>query len=73
MGSPRLGSLVGRIDPLAALSTNVRLRRAALALTVFLILAWMPATGQFMSAHGINPLGSSVGQASQSRQHKLAT
>jgi hypothetical protein len=61
------------ILPLAALGTSVRLRRAALALTVFLILAWMPATGQFLAAHGINPLGSSVGQASQSRQHKLAT
>jgi hypothetical protein len=59
--------------PLAALSTNVRLRRAAVVLTVFLILSWMPATGQFLAAHGINPLGSSVGQASQSRQHKLAT
>jgi hypothetical protein len=58
--------------PLAALASNVRLRRAALAMTAFLILAFMPATGIFMSAHGINPLASSVGQASASRQHKLA-
>jgi hypothetical protein len=32
----------------------------------------MPATELYMGAHGINPLGSSVGQASQSHQHKLA-
>ena len=58
--------------PLAALATSVNLRRTALAMTVFLILAFMPATELYMAAHGINPLGSSVGQASQSHQHKLA-
>jgi alpha-1,6-mannosyltransferase len=59
--------------PLAALATSVNLRRTALAMTVFLILAFMPATALYMAAHGINPLGSSVGQASRSHQHKLAT
>ncbi len=58
--------------PLAALATSVNLRRTALAMTVFLILAFMPATELYMQAHGINPLASSVGQASQSHQHKLA-
>jgi alpha-1,6-mannosyltransferase len=58
--------------PLAALATSVNLRRTALAMTVFLILAFMPATELYMAAHGINPLGSSIGQASQSHQHKLA-
>jgi Glycosyltransferase family 87 len=58
--------------PLAALATSVNLRRTALAMTVFRILAFMPATELYMAAHGINPLGSSVGQASQSHQHKLA-
>ena len=58
--------------PLAALGSSVRLRKTALAMTVFLILAFMPATALYMAAHGINPLGSSVGQASQSHQHKLA-
>jgi Glycosyltransferase family 87 len=58
--------------PLAALASSVNLRRTALAMTVFLILAFMPATELYMAAHGINPLGSSVGQASQSHQHKLA-
>lgn len=58
--------------PLAALATSVNLRRVALAMTVFLILAFMPATQLYMQAHGINPLGGSAGQASQSHQHKLA-
>jgi Glycosyltransferase family 87 len=57
--------------PLAALSSSVRLRRTAVALTVFLIVSFMPATNLFMHAHGINPLGSSVGQASLSEQNKL--
>jgi hypothetical protein len=58
--------------PLAALGTSVRLRRAALVLTVFLVITFLPATAQYVSQHGINPLSSSVGQASMSRQYKLA-
>ena len=58
--------------PLAALGTSVRLRRAAVGLTVFLAVAFAPATGQFLARHNINPLSSSVGQASTSRQDKLA-
>jgi hypothetical protein len=58
--------------PLAALGTSLRLRRSAVALTLFLILAFMPATPLFLSKHGIDLLGSSVGQASTSRQHKLS-
>jgi hypothetical protein len=58
--------------PLAALGTSVRLRRATLALTVFLAFAFAPATGQFLSRHNINLLSSPVGQASTSRQDKLA-
>ena len=58
--------------PLAALGTSVRLRRVTVALTVFLIFAFAPATGLYLSEHGINPLGSSVGQASTSLQRKLA-
>ncbi len=57
--------------PLAALAGSVRLRRTALAATAFLILSFMPATNLYMHAHGINPLGSSVGQASLSQQNKL--
>ena len=58
--------------PLAALGTSLRLRRATLVLTVFLVFAFVPATGQFLSQHNINLLSSPVGQASTSRQDKLA-
>jgi Glycosyltransferase family 87 len=58
--------------PLAALATSVNLRRTALAMTIFLILAFMPATDLYMKAHGINPLAGPAGQASRSHQHKLA-
>ncbi len=58
--------------PLAGLATNVRLRRATLGLTVFLVLAFMPATGMLLRASGVNLMSGSVGQASTSLQHKLA-
>ncbi len=58
--------------PLAALGTDVRLRRTALALTLFLVIAFAPATGVYLAKHGIDPLASSVGQASKSRQQFLA-
>ena len=58
--------------PLAALATNVRLRRAAIGMTIYLVLAFVPAVGMFLSAHGINTMSGAAGQASMSRQHKLA-
>jgi hypothetical protein len=58
--------------PLAALGTSVKLRRASLAFTVFLVLSFLPATGIFASRHGINLLNTSAGQTSQSLQQKLA-
>jgi alpha-1,6-mannosyltransferase len=58
--------------PLAALASNLRLRRVALGFTVFLVLTFMPATGMFLRAHGINPMSSGIGQASASLQRKLA-
>jgi len=58
--------------PLAALAGSVSLRRVAIGMTAFLIFAFMPGTGLFLSSHGINLLGSSVGQASRSHQDKLA-
>jgi Glycosyltransferase family 87 len=57
--------------PLAALGTSVRLRRATVAFTVFLVLAFVPATGTFLTTHGIDPMGSAVGQASKALQRKL--
>jgi hypothetical protein len=58
--------------PLAALGGSVRLRRATLVLTVYLALAFIPFTGQFLADHGINPMGGSAGQASKQLQKKLA-
>ncbi|MDQ6836668.1 MAG: DUF2029 domain-containing protein [Actinomycetota bacterium] len=57
--------------PLAALSSSLRLRRVAVAATLFLILTMMPAANLFIQAHNINPLGGSAGQASLSEQNKL--
>ena len=56
--------------PLAALATNVRLRQAALALTVFLVLTFMPATDMFLFKHGINPLNDKAGRASRTAPAK---
>jgi hypothetical protein len=58
--------------PLAALGTSVRLRRISIALTVFLLLAFVPVTTNFMKAQGINPLNTPAGRASQNLQSKLA-
>ncbi len=58
--------------PLAALGTSVRLRRAAIAFTVFLVLTFLPETGVLLIEHGLNPMGSSVGQASKALQNRLA-
>lgn len=57
--------------PLAALGASARLRRAALAFTAFLVFAFIPATGIFLSKHGISPLNTAVGHASQALQKKL--
>ncbi len=58
--------------PLAALGTSVRLRRAAIAFTVFLVITFSPATRMFLDAHHIDPLNTSAGHASRMLQQKLA-
>ena len=58
--------------PLAALGTSVRLRRAALALTVFLVLVFLPSSGKFWHLIHFNPLNGSAGRASQTLQAKLS-
>jgi Glycosyltransferase family 87 len=58
--------------PLAALGTSVRLRRVAVALSVYVLLTFIPATAIFISQHGINPLSSPVGQASSTLAQKLS-
>lgn len=51
--------------PLAALSTSRRLRGAALALGVYLIIAWAPASGQLWNAIGFHPEKTSLGRLHQ--------
>ncbi len=58
--------------PLAAIGTSVRLRRTALALTVFLVLVFLPSSGKFWNLIHFNPLSGSAGQASQTLQGKLS-
>jgi len=58
--------------PLAVLGTSLRLRRVALALTVYVLLTFIPSTAIWLSNHGINPLNTAVGQASSSLAQKLS-
>jgi hypothetical protein len=58
--------------PLAALSTSVRLRGAALALTLFLMVTFAPELALYMKQHHINPLRSPAGQASLALQKTLS-
>src|SRR5205085_12385085 len=60
------------ILPLAALGTSLRLRRAAVALTAYLVLAFVPTTGMILTGRGIKPMGGPVGRASEALQHKLS-
>ncbi len=59
--------------PLAALGSSQRLRRVALALTVFLVLVFLPSSGKFWNLINFNPLSGSAGQASSSLQAKLSS
>jgi Glycosyltransferase family 87 len=58
--------------PLAALGTSPRLRRLAAALTVYLLLVFVPAVNNYLSDHNVNLLNTSAGRASSSLQYKLA-
>jgi alpha-1,6-mannosyltransferase len=58
--------------PLAALGSSERLRRTALALTVFLVLVFLPSSGKFWNVVNFNPLNGSAGQASSTLQGKLS-
>ena len=51
---------------------SVRLRRTALALTVFLVLVFLPCSGKFWSLIHFDPLSGSAGQVSQTLQGKLS-
>jgi alpha-1,6-mannosyltransferase len=58
--------------PLAALGSSVALRRTALALTVFLVLVFLPSSGKLWSLIHFNPMSGSAGRASQTLQDKLS-
>jgi Glycosyltransferase family 87 len=58
--------------PLAGLGTSVRLRRASLALTLYLVIGFMPVTGWLLSEHSINLMSGAAGQASKALQQRLA-
>lgn len=60
------------LAPLAALGGSVRLRRATWAMTLFLVLTFVPATGIVMSQRQIDPLSGPPGAASRALQLKLA-
>ena len=58
--------------PLAALAPSVALRRWSVVLTVFLMLAFVPVTTQYLTDHHINPLSTPAGRASKNLQNRLA-
>ncbi len=58
--------------PLAGLGTSLRLRRAAVVLTVFLVMTFIPLTGMVIFAHGLDPMNTKVGHASSKLQNQLA-
>ena len=60
------------LAPLAALGASPALRRAMLALTAFLVVTFIPATGIYLSDHGLDPMATSAGHASSVLQHKLS-
>ena len=58
--------------PLAGLGRSLRLRRMAIVLSIFLILTFIPLTGDILVKHGLNPMSTSVGRASLKLQKQLA-
>jgi alpha-1,6-mannosyltransferase len=57
--------------PLAALGTSNRLRWAALALTVYLMLTFVPETWELQKRYHVTLLGGHPGQASRQLQRQL--
>jgi hypothetical protein len=59
------------VAPLAALGSSVRLRRATLAFTLFIVVTFLPALSIYLGNHGLNPLGTNAGKASSRLMRKL--
>jgi hypothetical protein len=58
--------------PLAAFGTSLRLRKAAMALSLFLVATFIPTTPIVVGMLHLNPMNTPVGQASLIHQRKLA-
>lgn len=56
--------------PLAALSGSLRLRRAALLATVFVVLTFMPVTSYVLHDLHLNPMGGAVGRRAVALQRR---
>jgi hypothetical protein len=57
--------------PVAALAASVRLRRAALAVTVFLVLTFLPVTGTVLGRLHVDPMASAVDRAANAHAVRL--
>jgi alpha-1,6-mannosyltransferase len=57
--------------PLAGLGTSIRLRRATLAFSVFLVLSFIPATSLVMAQLKLSTMNGAASQASLARQARL--
>jgi hypothetical protein len=57
--------------PLAALGASIRLRRAAIVFTVFLVLTFGPATSLIMTQFKLSTMNGAASQASLARQQRL--
>ncbi|MBV8429606.1 MAG: DUF2029 domain-containing protein [Solirubrobacterales bacterium] len=60
------------LAPLAALSTSQRLRRVTLALSLFLVLTFVPAVQIYMQELGWSPLNTPAGHATAVLKKKLS-
>jgi hypothetical protein len=58
--------------PLAAFGTSLRLRRAAIAFSLFLILTFIPTTPITFGLLHLNTMDTAVGHASMTLQQKLS-
>ena len=59
------------VAPLAAIGSSVKLRRATLLFTLFIVVTFLPALTLYLSNHGVNPLGTHAGKASSRLMRRL--
>jgi glycosyl transferase family 87 len=59
------------VAPLAALGASLRLRRATVLLTVYIVATFVPVTSLYLSTHGVSLLNTPAGHVSETLQQKL--